>query len=61
MIAFHWDYQDGRRLALFGGIVSHTLFRSAQNLRLSDEVCPSVYMETGNGIWERRDKAYVDD
>ena len=54
MLVFLWDYQDGRRLALFGGTVFYTPFRSAQNLRPLNAVRPSVYIETRKGIWERR-------
>ena len=35
----------GRRLALFGGIVFYTLFRSAQNLRLPNATHPSDYID----------------
>ena len=52
-----WNYvsiflglQDGRRLALSGGTVFYTPFRSAQNLRPPDAVRPSDYIETRKGI-----------
>ncbi len=61
MLLSFWDYQDGRRLALSGGTVFYTPFRSAQNLRPPDAVRPSVYIETRKGIWERRAEANVDD
>ena len=58
VVIFIWDCQDGRRLALSGGTVFYTSFRSAQNLRPPDAVRPSDYIETRMGIWERRAEPY---
>ena len=49
MVVFHWDYQDGRRLALSGGTVTLRLHRNPKGNLGKEGVCYADYGRSDNG------------